>query len=304
MVLVDAIRQLWGRKSLLALTVCLALSAAVMASYRVSVSPLGLHQRTLTVAAASSQILVDSPRSTLVNGASLGTFDALATRAKIYGQYLASLAARNEIARRAGVPADSIATSGPFSPDTGQVVYPPQSSGERAGELLQEGAPNRLVFTAQEGVPILSVDVQAENPGRAVALASASFQTLRDYVRGLRADGEPVRKGVTVRELGAPEGGTLGGSNHYMLGLLAALLVFGLGCATILTVPRFARYWQALDSAEAGPPTAPPAAQPEASPPPPSPFGGHGADPHDPEQVGNGGRRDAAFASRPPAATP
>jgi hypothetical protein len=248
MALVEVIRQLWHRKLLVALVAVLAVAAAIFSAYRVS--PAGLEKRALTVAAASSQILVDSPDSTLVAGAELGTFEALSTRAKIYGQYLASLSARQEIAERAGVPASSISTSGPFSSATGQTAYASQPSEERAGELLQEGAANRLVFTAQEGVPILTVDAQAATAERAIALAGASFETLKQYVHSLEADGRPVRQGVTVRELGAPEGGTLGGANNVMLMLLAFLVVFGLGCTAILMVPTFARRWRALDDVE------------------------------------------------------
>ena len=53
-----------------------------------------------------------------------------------------------------------------------------------------------------------------------------------------------------MRELGAPEGGMLGGSNDMILMVLAFLLVFGLGCAAILVVPRFARRWRALNEVE------------------------------------------------------
>jgi hypothetical protein len=248
MALVETIRELWKRKLLVGVVLALAIAAAIFSAYRVS--PSGLEKRSLSVAAASSQILVDSPQSTLVQGAELSTFDALAARAKIYGQYLASLDARQEIAERAGVPARSISTSGPFSSATGQTSYTSQSSEERAGELLQEGAANRLVFTAQEGVPILTVDAQAATAEHAIALASASFATLKEYVHSLEADGAPVRQAVTVRELGAPEGGTLGGSNNVMLMALAFFVVFGLGCAAILLIPNFIQRWHALDDVE------------------------------------------------------
>jgi hypothetical protein len=245
--LVETIRQLWQRKLLVAFVLVLAIGAAILSTYRVGLSPPELQKRALSISAASSQILVDSPQSTLVAGADLGTFDALATRAKIYGQYLASPAARQEIADRAKVPARSISTSGPFSAATGQNTYSSQSSEERSGELLQEGADNRLVFIAQEGVPILTVESQAADSDTAIALAEASFATLVHYVHSLEADGRPVRHGVTVRELGAPEGGTLGGSNNLILMALAFLVVFGLGCAAILLVPTFAQRWRALD---------------------------------------------------------
>lgn len=250
MAFVETVRQLWQRKLLVGIVVLVALAVAIFSAYRVNASPFGLEKRALTVAAASSQILVDSPDSTLVAGAELGTFEALSTRAKIYGQYLASLTARQEIARLAGVPARSISTSGPFSSATGQTAYTSQSSEERAGELLQEGAVNRLVFTAQEGVPILTVDAQSASSETAIALAGASFATLKQYVRNLEANGRPVRLGVTVRQLGEPEGGTLGGNNNLMLMVLAFLVVFGLGCAAILVVPRFVQRWHALDYAD------------------------------------------------------
>lgn len=247
---VDTIRELWSRKLLVGLAVAIAVIAAVLSAYSLSLNPPGLKSRTLQVSAASSQILIDSPKSTLVAGADLGTFDALATRAKIYGQYLSSLAARQQIAEEAGVPARTISSSGPFSPATGQYSYESQSSEDRASEILQEGAQNRLVFTAQEDVPILTVNSQAPTSSRAVALADASFTVLKRYVSNLEADGGPVSRGVAVRELGAPEGGTIGGSNDVVLMALAFLAVLGLGCAAILVIPRFAQRWRALGEAE------------------------------------------------------
>lgn len=267
MALVEIARELWQRKVMVAGVVLLALFAAILAAYRFSPVPPSLEKRSLSVAAASSQILVDSTDSTLVTGAEAGELDALATRAKIYGQYLSSLAAREEIAKLVGIPPEAISTSGPFSPATGQQEYAAQPSGERADELLQEGAGNRLVFTAQEGVPILTVSAQAATTERAVALAGASFQTLKSYVDNLRASGKPVRQGVTVRQLGAPEGGTLGGSNNMILMVLAFLLVFGLGCAAILVLPTFVARWRALNKLDR-PKPAPAAIKPVEDPDP------------------------------------
>ena len=58
------------------------------------------------------------------------------------------------------------------------------------------------------------------------------------------------RSGVTVRELGAPEGGTLGGSNDKMLMALAFLLTFGLGCGLILVIPGVVARWRSLGEAD------------------------------------------------------
>lgn len=248
---VEAIRQLWSRKLLVGVVLVIAAFAAILSAYRISISPLGLHSRTLQVGAASSQILVDSTKSSaLVGGASLGTFEALSTRAKIYGEYLSSLEAREEIAKLAGVPPRTISTSGPFSVATGQLNYEAQSSEDRANEILQEGAGNRLVFTAQEGVPIITVDAQSATADRAVALANGSFKTLEEYVSQLKIDGKNADEAVTVRELGEPEGGIIGGGNDAILMVLAFLAVTAIGCTAILVIPRFTQRWRALNQYE------------------------------------------------------
>lgn len=250
---VDIARQLWAQKKRVAIALVVAALASTLVAYSVSLSPLGVHRRALQVGAASSQILVDSPRSTLVDGASTEAFDALAARARIYGEYLSTLQARARIAAVSGVSPASITTSGPFSPESGQVSYQNQTSASRAGEILEEGAGNRLVFTAQEGVPIISVNAQAATAATAIRLARASFVTLREYVRNLEAahaGGRPASSDVTVRQLGAPEGGTVGGSNDVMLMALAFVLIVGIGCTLILVLPRMAHRWRSLNVAE------------------------------------------------------
>lgn len=253
---VDIARQLWAQKKWVAIVLVVAALASTLVAYSVSLSPFGVHRRALQVGAASSQILVDSPRSTLVDGASTEAFDALAARARIYGEYLSTLQARARIAAVSGVSPASITTSGPFSPESGQVSYQNQTSASRAGEILEEGANNRLVFTAQEGVPIISVNAQAATAATAIRLARASFVTLREYVQNLEAEhsgGKPTGSGnsdVIVRELGAPGGGTVGGSNDVMLMGLAFVLIAGIGCTLILVLPRMAQRWRSLDVAE------------------------------------------------------
>jgi hypothetical protein len=256
------VRELWRHKIYLTIVVILAAIFAVLSAYKMT--PSGLENRSLQVGAASSQILVDSPGSALVAGASVGTFDALSTRAQIYGQYLSSLEARSKIAKLTGIPPATIATAGPFSTDVAQNSYQGQSSEDRANQLVDQAAPNRLVFTAQEGVPIISVDAQAPTANGAAKLAVASFTTLKGYVHKLKSSKEYLQtvrsgpsakakaalRGVTVRELGTPEGGTIGGANDKILMMLAFFTVFLLGCAAIIIAPRALGRWRSLDEIE------------------------------------------------------
>ena len=64
-----------------------------------------MQARCFSLAPRSSQILVDSPASTLVQGADSGQISTLSMRALVFAQYLSSLEAREEIARASGITA-------------------------------------------------------------------------------------------------------------------------------------------------------------------------------------------------------
>jgi hypothetical protein len=256
MELVGILRELWQRKVWVAVVAGLAVLAAAMTSYKLP----SFEKRSLQMGAASSQILVDSPKSTLVSGADDGTLTTLSARARIYAQYLSSLEARDQIAKLSGVPARTISVSGPFSPDANRTNYEPQGSTQRTDQLIKEDSRNRLVFAAQEGVPIITVNSQAGTSRTAVKLASASFTTLERYVETLdRERGKPLLQengkpfpadGAKVRELGAPEGGTIGGGNNKLVMIFTFLAVFVVGCIVIVVAPTLSRQWRVLDEVE------------------------------------------------------
>jgi hypothetical protein len=262
MELVSIIRQLWRRKLLVFLVFLVAVFVATWSAYKVP----SMEKRGLQLGAASSQILVDSPASTLVEGVDANQLTTLATRARVYAQYLASLQARDEIAQASGIPARFIRVSGPFSSDVARNNYSNQSSESRAGDVLKEGAGYRLVFDAQEGVPIITVSAQAPTADAAVKLAKASFVALNAYVDKLQKEADAIPEkplpkgavpqistdnGVRVRELGEPEGGTIGGGNGKILMVFVFLAVMLFGCALIAILPGMARHWRLLDRAEA-----------------------------------------------------
>jgi hypothetical protein len=259
---VSILRQLWRRKLLVFLVFLVAVCVAIASAYKVP----SMQKRGLALGAAASQILVDSPASTLVEGGDSGELTTLSTRARVYAQFLSSLQARDSIAKASGIPARAISTTGPFSTDIPRNTYQPQPSEVRANDVLKEGQGYRLIFDAQDGVPIITVSAQAPTAQAAIALAHGSFITLKKYVDELQreADAVPVKPlpkgvtaapvvqdtGVTVRELGAPEGGTIGGGNGKILMFFAFFGVMAVGCAAISILPGMARHWRLLDRAE------------------------------------------------------
>jgi hypothetical protein len=249
MAFVEITRRLWQHKLLVTGVFVVAIAVAIFSAYRVTSS--GLEKRALSVAAASGQILVDNaerPNST--KGIEAGEFEALETRAKIYAQYLAGYDAKLRIAKEANIPPASLATTGPFSGGPSGEIYASQGSEERTAELLKEGTGNRANFTAQEDVPIITVQTQAETTGTAVAIAAASYDVLKAYIHSFPHGNGPVTDSVVIRQLGTPDGGEVGGNNNVMLMALAFIVVFGLGCAAILFAPTFIQRWRALSEAE------------------------------------------------------
>jgi hypothetical protein len=228
--------------------VVVATAAAIATSFKLP----SMEKRSLEVGAATSQILVDSDPSTLVAGAGTDQIAALGTRARVYAQYLSSRDAVDKISKDTGIPEFLITARGPFSQGTGIKNYEQQPAESRAKDLVDEGKKYRLVFEAQEDVPIITVYATGPNAASALELAKSSFAVLKRYADDLTraaeaaeatkpkpdpdaADGLTTAANaspthIVVRQLGAPEGGTVGGRANIMMMVLAFIAVIGIQC--------------------------------------------------------------------------
>ncbi|MFL5833542.1 MAG: hypothetical protein ACJ76B_06140 [Solirubrobacterales bacterium] len=270
MEVVGFVRALLQRKAVLGVLLALAVLAACMTAFRIG--PNGVERRSVAVGAATGQILVDSAESTLVEGAGSDQIAALGTRARVYAQYLSSRDAVNKIAHEINVDPALITAAGPFSEGTGIQDYDQQGAESRARDLVDEGKQYRLVFAAQEDVPIITVYSTGPDAGQALALAQSSYNVLKNYIDELKVDARraeattpapanpqaassvPLVENIVVRELGAPEGGLIGGKADYVLMILAFLAVFGLGCLVVAAASGFMRHWRlAADMERVGP---------------------------------------------------
>jgi hypothetical protein len=247
---VHILRELWARKPLVIAVAVVALGAAILAGYRVSPGvPPSLERRALDIGAASSQLLVDAPRSSLTN---LNQDPVvLATRALVYAQAMASPQARTTISEGTGYPPNDIVTKGPFSSEADRVSYQTQPAEERANELLSEGAPYRLLFDAQPDLPLISVYAQAPSASEAVILADGATAALKEYVAELQSAEVPENKRVVVRELGTAEGGAVASGGGLLIMLLAFVGTFLVGCALVLLFTRLATEWRRVAAEEA-----------------------------------------------------
>jgi hypothetical protein len=228
------IRVLRGRRLALAVVLLAAAAVAILAGYRVTLSPPGLHAKTVASGAATAQILVDSPQSTLANlkQATL----PLTTRAGVFAQYMASSETRDGIARETGIPASQITTEGPFS-GAGAAQNAVTPAPARGAQILDETKPYRLQFLTQEALPLVTVYAQGPTPADAARLADGVLPAVQQQLAKLAVDANllPADR-VIVRSLGPADSGTVGGSAGKAIMVLAFLVVAVLGILVILAI--------------------------------------------------------------------
>jgi hypothetical protein len=259
MELVGFVKSLLRHKAVLGAILAVATLAAFLTAFKVG--PGGIERRSTSVGAGTSQILVDSAESTLVKGAASDQLAALGTRASVYAQYLSSREAVGKIAREMKIDPLLITASGPFSEGTGIRDYGEQGAESRATALTEEGKAYRLVFQAQEDVPIITVYATAPTVAASLELAHSSYKVLSGYIDELKVQAAkeekvnpepkpavsataPLINDIIVRQLGQPEGGLVGGSADLMLMVLAFVGVFGIGCLVFAISSGFLRHWR------------------------------------------------------------
>ena len=108
------LRELWRMKAGVAVCLVLALIAAVWSLENVSLFPPKLTARSLEMATASTHVVVDTPRSTLLDlRQDTYELEALTKRAVLLGNVIANGPVKESIARRAGIPVEVLRVEAP-----------------------------------------------------------------------------------------------------------------------------------------------------------------------------------------------
>ncbi len=241
-------RELWGQKIGLAVALAVALIAATRVLFSIGLFPPSLESSSVGLASASTQAIVDTPRSSAIDlRTDTYSFTSLTNRALLLGNVMASLPVREYISRRAGVPAALIRVQAPLTPEQPRVVtdgaHQPKTS-----DLLRSPEEYRLDVQANPTVPVLDIYAEAPDGKAAAKLANASVEGLRDYLRALASQhGTPLARQVRVVQLGRASGGTIDSGAGLKLAILVFVFVFALASAAVLFVGRVRRGWAAAE---------------------------------------------------------
>ena len=117
------LRTLWKMRIWVAGCVMLSVFVASWSVVDLSLTPPGVSSRAISMATASTQIVVDTPQSTLVD-ARTDTYniDALTNRAVLVGNLMATPEVRADIARTAKVPLELLEIQPPLTPKQPRVL--------------------------------------------------------------------------------------------------------------------------------------------------------------------------------------
>jgi hypothetical protein len=237
------LRELWQFRLGLMAAAALALFAAVWSVGQVSLLPPSIKSRNLEMAAASTRVLVDTPKSAILD-LSVNTYDfrAYTNRSLLVANIMASPPLRGYIARRAHVPADALQVASPVTPD---FPRPLASDGEKhSSDILKSPDAYRLSVQSNPTVPVADVYAEAPTAEAAQQLANGAVDGMKDYLRDLAASQQiPDENQVHLVQLGRAKGGVIDPGISAKVALLTFLLVFAVASAAVLFLNRVRQGW-------------------------------------------------------------
>jgi hypothetical protein len=239
------LRKLWGLRGGVALCLALAVFAGVWSTHRVSLFPPRLTPRALEMATASTHVVVDTPKSSVLDlRQSTYNFESLRNRAVLLGNVIAGPTVRQAIARRAGLAPDVLRVQAPLTLE--EAAPPPESGNERhTSDILKSNDQYRLNIQANLSVPMLDIYAQAPTAASAALLANAAVDQLRAYLRRLAdAQGTPAPDRIRLLQLGRAQGTVINKGVRWEVALLAFVLTFAFACASVLFLSRVRAGWR------------------------------------------------------------
>lgn len=239
------LRELSRHRLGLAVSLAFAIFLTLSVGYRVSVAPPALHKRAVDIGSASTQVLVDTPKTILLDPKrGTGDFTAMTDRAILIGNVMAGLPVREFIARRAGIPADLIQTSTPLTANQPRPVAGPERQ-KHTSDLFKSTDEYRLNIQVNPTVPVLSVYAQAPSAEVAERLANAAVDGTRDYlVTTAKNSDVPDQQQIRMTQLGKAHGSVVDRGARLQAMVLTFVFSFGICCATLLFVSRVRRGWR------------------------------------------------------------
>jgi hypothetical protein len=257
--LVTILRTLSRRRGLVLLGGALAIVAGLSIAFRIALLPPKLESRKQEVGTAVARMLVDTPRSVIVELNPRGS-EFLGARANVLANVMVDGQLKESIARQAGVPPKRLFAAAESA--TAPELTP----------TAPEGKPYALVtrvLNADSGeqLPIIEIETEAPEAKTAGALANSAVDSVQTYLES-KAAAEMVPDGrrLFVAPIGAAEASSVSRGAGLLAGLAAMLVIFLVVCGAIVFASALASGWRRAAAGEVGPIEPAPAPAPDTTP--------------------------------------
>jgi hypothetical protein len=239
-------KELWGRRPYVIASALLALVVAIWSVARISIVPPGIESRSLEMATAATHVVVDKPRSTILDlREDTYSLEALRQRAIVLGNVIANGEVREAIASHAHVPSDQLQIAPPLTPTQPRAVVA-STDRKQATDLFASTDQYRLSIQVNPTVPMLDIYAQAPNAESAALLANTTVDQLRAYLAQLAvSEGTPDARQIQLLQLGHAESKVINPSIDVQVALLVFAITFAIACATVIFVGRVRDGWRA-----------------------------------------------------------
>jgi hypothetical protein len=228
-----------------AVSLLVATFGGVSAFYKIGFFPPSAEPRKLELATASTQVLVDTPRSTVLDlREDTYSFQSITNRAVLLGNVMASQPVLEYIGKRAGVPPEAIIAQTPLTPEFPR-PFAVVGKEKKTSDILRSADEYRLSIHANPTVPILEVVAQASSARAAASLANAAVAGLRDYLDHVAQQqniAQPHR--VTLEQLGTPHGQVINEGGAWQAAVLFFLVGLGMASGLFVFAARMRRGWR------------------------------------------------------------
>jgi hypothetical protein len=230
--------DLWLLRPFVAASAVLALLMALWSVYEISLLPPKLRPRAVEMATATTHVVIDTPKSSVLDlHQNSYNFDAMTQRAIVVGNVMANGTVRESIARKAHVPADRLQITAPFTRTQPRAVT--TTNRKRPRDILESTDQYRVNIQANPTVPMLDVYALAPNVKDAETLANAAVDGLGKYLADLGVTQQiPNQNQLRLLQLGRASGTVINKGVDLQVVFLVFIVTFSLACATTIFVAR------------------------------------------------------------------
>jgi hypothetical protein len=224
---------------------------AVWSVANISLSPLHLTPRALEMATGATHVVVDTPRSSVLDlRQNTYSLEALTQRAVLLGNVMANGRVREAIAERAGVPVETLQVSAPLTPKQPRAQVGSANT-KHTSDIFKSTDQYRISIQANPTVPVLDIYSQAPTARSAALLADASVSALSEYLASLAATQHiPPKDQIRLLQLGHARAHVINKGIDWQVAFLAFVLAFSLACATAIFFSRVRSGWRTARLAE------------------------------------------------------